>query len=44
MLPELRRQNLEFKEPEGTIPERKELCGEKVPEILILVGYRKKLF
>lgn len=32
---ELRRQRLEIRKPEVTIPERRELCGENVPEIFI---------
>ena len=35
MLPELRRQKLEFKELKVTIPERRKLCGESVPGILL---------
>lgn len=35
MLPELRRQRSEFKEPKGTVPERRKLHRESVPEILI---------
>lgn len=32
---DLRRQKLEIRKPEVTIPERRELCGESVPEIFI---------